>query len=89
MAKKQNVMSMSMEPDLQAIIRLHAKKRRVSNSKIIRDLVEKYLHNEDEVVPVILKVPVSLRGDPEALEKWFSQRLDIIIKTLGAKVNDQ
>jgi predicted DNA-binding ribbon-helix-helix protein len=82
MSKKANIMSLSMDVDIQEKLKVVAKKRNVSVSKLIRDLADKYINEEDNVDTVILKVPKDLRTQPEALRTWMSQRTDLVIKTL-------
>lgn len=84
MNKKLNIMSLSIESDMQDKIKEYAKSRKVSVSKLIRDLVEKYLINEEDVFPIILKVPTKLKEDPESLQKWLETRVVAIVKTLSA-----
>lgn len=84
MNKKLNIMSLSIESDMQDKIKEHAKTRKVSVSKLIRDLVEKYLINEEDVFPIILKVPTKLKEDPDNLQKWLETRVEAIVKTLSA-----
>jgi predicted DNA-binding ribbon-helix-helix protein len=71
-----------MDVDIQEKLKVVAKKRNVSVSKLIRDLADKYINEEDNVDTVILKVPKDLRTQPEALRTWMSQRTDLVIKTL-------
>jgi len=83
MNKKLNIMSLSIESDMQDKIKEYAKSRKVSVSKLIRDLVEKYLINEEDVFPIILKVPTKLKEDPESLQKWLETRVGAIVKALS------
>jgi hypothetical protein len=64
-------------------MKLVAKKRNISVSKLIRDLVEKNLPEIDEDVDVVvLKIPVSYRSNPDTLKQWLGLRIDAIIKAL-------
>lgn len=86
MNKKSNIMSLSVEPEMQEHMKAVAKKKQVSVSKLVRDLVEKYLPaNEDDVNVVILKIPGELKGHPEDLRKWLDVRTNGIVKALGDK----
>lgn len=82
MSKKSNIMSLSMDVDIQEKLKIVAKKRNVSVSKLIRDLADKYINEEDNVDMVILKVPKELRTQSDALRAWIVQRTDLVIKTL-------
>jgi hypothetical protein len=82
-AKKGTIMSLSVDPDIQEKMKLVAKKRNISVSKLIRDLVEKNLPEIDEDVDVVvLKIPVSYRSNPDTLKQWLGLRIDAIIKAL-------
>jgi hypothetical protein len=82
-AKKGTIMSLSVDPDIQEKMQLVAKKRNISVSKLIRDLVEKNLPEIDEDVDVVvLKIPVSYRSNPDTLKQWLGLRIDAIIKAL-------
>ena len=75
-------MSLAMEPSMQDILKQYAKKKNVSVSKLVRDLVEKYLVTEDQYIPVILKIPVALRGNEHGLKEWMNKKSDAIVKAL-------
>jgi hypothetical protein len=84
MTKKNNIMSLSLDPDTQDKLRLHAKQKTNGNvSKLIRELVEKHLVVDDDVIPVILKIPIHLKGDQENLTKWLEPRVQQILKALS------
>jgi hypothetical protein len=83
-------MSLSIDPELQDYIKTCAKEDGVSYSKLMRDLVIKYLVEKDkwvmvektkEHIPVVLKIPVELRGD-ERLRDWLQSRADAIANKL-------
>lgn len=82
MAKKGNILSLSMDLDIQEKLKEVAKKRDVSVSKLVRDLADKFLNEEDNVDMVVLKVPKSLRKDAIELRKWIDQRIELVVKTL-------
>ncbi len=82
--KKNNIMSLSLDPDTQDKLRLHAKQKTNGNvSKLIREMVEKFLVLEDDVIPVILRVPIHLKGDSENLKTWLDTRLNAVHKALS------
>lgn len=83
MNKKVNIMSLSLDPETQDKLKLQAKQKTNNNvSKLIRELVDKYLVTEDNVIPVILKIPISLKGDQENLQKWLEQKTAAIVNAL-------
>lgn len=84
MSKKTNVMSLSLEPEFQQQLKLYAKQRTKGNvSKAVRELVEKYAVVEEDVIPVMIKVPTKYKGDPENLEKWLEIKAAAIVKALS------
>ncbi len=84
MSKKNNIMSLSLDPDTQEKLRLHAKQKTNGNvSKLIREMADKYLVVDDDVIPVILKIPIVLKGDQENLQKWLETRTQGIVKALS------
>lgn len=85
MNKKSNIMSLSVDPEIQDRLKKVAKKRNVSVSKLVRDTIEKVLGpDEDSVDTVILKIPAELKKDPAELEKWVQTRMMGIVKALTA-----
>ncbi len=84
MNKKSAVMSLSLDHDIQEKLSLHAKQRTNGNvSKLIREIIEKYLVIDDKVIPVMLKVPVHLKGDKDNLKQWFDARIPGIVSALS------
>jgi hypothetical protein len=83
MSKKKNIMSLAIEEDMQDFLKRQAKADNVSVSKLIRDLVETYLlqdkkitvvHHEPDYVPIVLKIPVNLKGNRDGLLTWLKIR---------------
>jgi hypothetical protein len=85
MNKNKNILSLSMDPEMQEFIDKCAEKKGVSRSKLMRDLVDKYLVADDSVIPVILKIPGTLKGNEEGLKKWMDARAAAIVKALSAQ----
>jgi hypothetical protein len=85
MSKKTTIMSLSLDPEIQEKLRLHAKQRTEGNvSKLVRFLAEKYLIEDDSVIPVILKIPIDLKGDQENLKKWLDTKVQGIVSALSS-----
>lgn len=82
MSKKGSILSLSMEPDIQEKLKSVAKKRDVSVSKLVRDLADKFLNEEDDVDMVVLKIPKNLRKDDVKLREWIAQRTNVVVATL-------
>jgi hypothetical protein len=80
--KKLNIMSLSMDPDMQDKLKRFATQKEVSVSKLVRDLVDKYLVSEEDVVPVIIKIPLHLKGDAENLQKWLDAKTAALVQAL-------
>jgi antitoxin component of RelBE/YafQ-DinJ toxin-antitoxin module len=81
--KKLNIMSLSIEPEMQDRLKKVAKAKGVSVSKMIRDLVDKYLVVDDDSIPVILKIPSHMKGEPESLQNWLDAKTAAIVKALS------
>jgi metal-responsive CopG/Arc/MetJ family transcriptional regulator len=85
--KKSNIMSLSVEPEMQEHLKKVAKKKGESVSKLVRDLIQKYLPDDDgteQVDTVILKIPRDLRQHPEELKKWMDVRIAGVVKALSS-----
>lgn len=82
--KKLNIMSLSIEPEMQDRLKKIAKAKGVSVSKMIRDLVDKFLVVDEDSIPVILKIPLHMKSEPESLQKWLDAKTAAIVKALSA-----
>ena len=83
-AKKGTIMSLSVDLDIQEKMKAVAKKRNISVSKLIRDLVENNLPDaEEEVDVVIFKIPKLVTGNPESAKQWLQSRVDAVAKALS------
>lgn len=83
--KKINIMSLSVDLEIQERLKTTAKKRHISVSKLVRDMVDKQIPGPEEMVDiVILKIPSELRSKPEELSRWITIRADAIVKALTA-----
>lgn len=83
--KKINIMSISMDPSFQERLKKVAKDRHISVSRLIKDIVEKYLGpeaNENQVDTIILRIPVELKQNAEKLQEWLQIREKAIVKAL-------
>lgn len=72
----------------QKLKRVKEKKGYKSVSKLIRDLVDKYVCEDDDVTPVVLKVPTQLRSDPKALLQWLTNRIPAVVSALTLPSNE-
>lgn len=81
--KKSNIMSLSVDPEIQERLKKVAKKRNVSVSKLVRDMVDKNLSTTDEDVDtVIFKIPKGVQVSSEELRRWLNLRVDAVVKAL-------
>jgi hypothetical protein len=102
------VMSIAIRPELHDELKKFSKRRGMSASAYVGDLVEKAVKLDideepmiiarpldEEVIPVILKVPKSLieAGDSEQLKKWVSAQAGGVykglLKKMEAKINPE
>ncbi len=90
--KKDDIMSLAIQRDMQEAIKNHARINNVSASKLIRDLIETYLfqdkkitviHHEPEFIPIVLKIPSNLRGNKEGILSWLKVRTIAIAERLA------
>jgi hypothetical protein len=83
------ILSLSIDTDFQERVKKEAKRKDVSVSKLIRDIVEKSLPPEsnDGTVydTIILKVPSEAKADSETLNNWLKPRVELIVKNLTSK----
>lgn len=84
--KTTKIMSLSVRPEMHTTLKVSAKQVGCSVSELIRRLVDKHLDlvvNDDEYIPVILKVPVKYREHPEILSQWLTAKSEAIVRALG------
>ena len=85
--KKSNIMSLSVDLEIQDKLKKVAKKRNVSVSKLIRDMVEKNLSStEEDVDTVILRIPNSVKVTEVELRAWLMPRFENIVKALAMDI---
>jgi len=82
-SKKANIMSLSIDPEIQEKIKIVAKKRNISSSKLVRDIMEKHLgFAEEDIDTVVFKVPSHVKKSELDLKNWFLVRVDSVVKAL-------
>ena len=95
------VMSIAIRPEIKEELTKVSRRKGLSNSSYIQDLVEQALKvNPDddlmvvgkpageEVKPIILMVPVALRQDPDNLQRWLNVQMAGIHKAMCKKKED-
>jgi predicted DNA-binding ribbon-helix-helix protein len=78
-------MSLSVDPEIQDRLKRVARRRDVSVSKLVRDMVDKFLNDDDNVDMVILKVPKTLKEDHDGLRSWLHSRFESVAAALNQK----
>lgn len=83
------ILSLSIDSEFQERVKKEAKRKDVSVSKLIRDIVEKSLPPDSEEGTVydtiILKVPSDAKTDSDTLSNWLKPRFDLIVRNLTSK----
>lgn len=79
---RNNALTVSMDQEVQKFLKDKAKKKKISASKLINDLIEKYVFDTNETIPVILKIPLQLKNDRAELENWLQIRCSAIVNKL-------
>lgn len=85
MTKQHKIMSLSLEPDMVELLNVSAKKMGWSRSELMRRLIGRHLDllvNEEEKIPVILRVPKELKNNESELRKWLNQKTEGITAAL-------
>lgn len=72
MSKKTNIMSLSIDPEVQEKLKKVAARRDISVSKLIRDLSDKFLNDDESMDMVVLRIPKDLKQNPDELMKWLN-----------------
>lgn len=80
------ILSLSIDVEFQERVKKEAKRKNVSVSKLIRDIVEKSLPSDPDsnIVydTIILKIPNEVKSNAEALQGWLKPRFEAIVKNL-------
>lgn len=96
MAKNKKVMSIAIEPELQEELKDYAKRKDVSVSSYVGDLIAKGIKlsvdedpivvgkpSDETVMPIILKLPQEYKGNKEKLTEWLATQTAAIINKLS------
>lgn len=82
MSKKTNIMSLSIDPEVQEKLKKVAARRDISVSKLIRDLSDKFLNEDESMDMVVLRIPKDLKNNPDDLIKWMNIKSTGIVAAL-------
>lgn len=98
MAKNKKVMSIAIVPDLHEEVKKYARRKGMSASEYVGNLIEQAVGLnidddplvigkpiDEEVTPVVLKIPVSIKEDAEQLRKWLAAQMSGIMKAIPKK----
>lgn len=96
MAKNKQVMSIAIEPELHNELKDYCKRKGVSVSSHIGVLISKAVKLpvdddpivvgkpvDEDVLPVILKIPANLKGNRDGLKLWMEAQTNGIVNKLG------
>lgn len=90
--KKFKPRSISLEDETYNRLKVATRKLGLKSlSELIRKLSDKYLDilTAEEEIPVILRIPMELRGNEQGLRDWFAPRIDAAVKKLGKNEADR
>jgi hypothetical protein len=95
MSKNKKVMSIAIKPELHEDLKKLSRRKGVSASTYIGNLVEQALKlnpdddpmvigkpADDEIVPVVLKIPTVLKSNPDKLKAWMDVQVNGIVKVM-------
>jgi hypothetical protein len=95
MSKNKKVMSIAIKPELHDELRKFSKRKGVSASTYIGNLVEQAVKLnidedamvigkplDDDVIPVVLKIPAALKNNAEKLKQWMDVQASGIVKAM-------
>jgi hypothetical protein len=95
MSKNKKVMSIAIMPDLHEELKRYSKRKGLSASAYVGGLIEQAVKLnidddpmvigkpiDEEVTPVVLKVPNAYKSDPEELQKWLTIQMNGILKAV-------
>ena len=71
-----------MDPDVYESIQKTAEKRGVSVSELVEYLIERFPLENDQIKPIVLKVPVDIMEDKESLKNWLDLKVDALVNYL-------
>lgn len=102
MSKNKKVMSIAIRPEVHEELKKLSKRKGVSASTYIGGLVEQAIKlnpdddaivigkpADDDVLPVVLKVPASIANSYEKLKNWMEVQSNGIIKAMTKDAEDK
>jgi predicted DNA-binding protein len=84
---KLKIMSLSLDSEMYERVKESSKKLGHKNvSQMIRDLISKYLDllvNDNDDIPIILKIPSNLKDNPNELRVWLNSKVEAVVKAIS------
>ncbi len=100
MSKNKKVMSIAIKPELHDEIKKFSKRKGQSASTFIGNLLEQSVKLnpdddamvigkpiDEDVIPVVLKIPTLLKNNPEKLKQWMDVQAAGIVKAMTKHLN--
>jgi hypothetical protein len=94
--KNKKVMSIAIEPELHESVKEYSKRKGISASAYIGELVNKAVQiniDEDPIVvgkpvdedimAVVLKIPAELKGQRQSLTEWLAAQCSALVKQIA------
>jgi hypothetical protein len=95
MSANKKVMSIAIRPELHDELKRYSKRKGISASMYIGILIEQAVKlnidddpmvigkpPEEDVIPIVLKLPVAFKNHPERLKQWMEVQSNGIIKAM-------
>jgi hypothetical protein len=67
-------LSLYLEAEYQKSFKDYAASKDMTNSQLMRSLIDKYIRNSDDSVKVVLHIPKSVCNCSEDLGKWLEEK---------------
>jgi hypothetical protein len=99
MSKNKKVMSIAIKPELHDLLKKFSNRKAISVSTYIGNLIEQAVKlnieddpmvigkpTDDEVIPVVLKIPATFKNHPDKLKQWMDIQANGIVKAMTKHV---
>ncbi len=77
---KNKIVSLAMEPEIQAVLKKQAESRGVSSSAIVRELIQKYIMTDENTTKVVLSIPKQHLSNVESLRSWLTAKCQALVQ---------
>ncbi len=65
-----------------AVVVAKKKDKSMNRSAFVRNLIEKYVHEEEDVTFVTLKIPTQMCSNSDVLKQWLDTRVPTLLQAL-------